>query len=678
MRVFPIAAHSDQRVALSFTAVAHKDGDLVEYVYPLKTDGKTTSTLEAFSIHATIKSQHPITNVYSPTHAISVKRINDREVDAQFDKNQAQLDKDFQLFYSTSDKDVGITVVTHRPVSTEPGYFSLLISPRVEIAKEYEVPRDMVFVLDTSGSMRGVKMEQARNALKYLLNNLGSKDRFALINFATSVNKYRDNLLPADSEQLARAKKWVEELEATGGTAINDALGAAFEYRTTDAGRSFNIVFFTDGQPTIGETNVEKILKNTFAKNTANTRIFTFGVGDDVNATMLDRLAEETRALATYVRPAEDIEAKVSGLCSKVSHPVLTDLKVVTTGDVTLSEVYPQQLPDLFHGGQIVVFGRYKGKGPSAIRLTGKVGTQAKEFVYELTFPERTKDERDFVEHLWARRKVGYLLDQIRANGEKKELKDEVVALAKRYGITTPYTSWLIVPDGAVPVASPGRRANVPDVHFGTDGPKTSAANAPAVFRLPGMAEKPSVESFARGVNSDPTSLGTNRASYEMWRYGGASGEAKGDKDMTKNLKEAEAMLRNQYLALDAFAKRRQDDVQTGKLGVDLSLQTDNLRNQSRLTNTANRLVQGRNVLELGGIWIDEGFTAQTKTVTVKAQSDAYFRILERQPQVKDVFRLGNYVVWVTPSGTALVIDTRDGKDKLDDAVIDGLFKAKK
>jgi Ca-activated chloride channel family protein len=681
MRVFPIAPHSDQRVALSFTAVAHKEGDLVEYLYPLKTDGKATKTLEGFSVQATVKSQHPITNVYSPTHSVSVKRINDKEVDVQFDKNQAQLDKDFQLYYSTSDKDVGITTITHRPVSTEPGYFSLLISPRVEIAKEYEVPRDMVFVLDTSGSMRGVKMDQARNALKYLLNNLGAKDRFALINFATSVNKYRDSLLPADSEQLARAKKWVEELEATGGTAINDALAAALEYRTKDEGRSFTVVFFTDGQPTIGETNVEKILTNTFAKNTSNTRIFTFGVGDDVNATMLDRLAEGTRALATYVRPAEDIEAKVSGLCSKISHPVLTDLKVATTGDVSLSEVYPQQLPDLFHGGQIVVFGRYKGKGPSAIRLTGKVGTQTREFVYELTFPDKTKDERDFVEHLWARRKVGYLLDQIRVNGEKKELKDEVVALAKRYGITTPYTSWLIVPDGTVPVAAPGRRKNVPDVRLEVDGPKTSAAPVPPAFNAPGFGGTgvPTVESFARGTNSDPTSLGTNRANYELWRYGVAPrGEGKDDKELTKNLKEAEEMYRNQSLALDALAKRRQDEVQTGKLGVDLSLQTDNLRCQSRLTNTANRFVQGRNCLELGGVWIDEGFTAKTKTVTVKAQSEAYFRILERQPQVKDVFRLGNHLVWVTPSGTALVVDTRDGKEKLDDATIDGLFNAGK
>src|SRR5438876_11279647 len=168
---------------------------------------------------------------------------------------------------------------------------------------------------------------------------------------------------------------------------------------------------------------------------------------------MLDTLAEQTRAVSTYVRPAEDIEAKVSGLYSKISHPVLANLKLVTSGDIRLQEIYPPQLPDLFHGGQLVVLARYSGKGPAAVTLTGTVGMETKEFVYETIFPEKTGDAKAFTEHLWARRKVGYLLDQIRANGEKKELVDEVTTLAKKYGITTPYTSWLIVPDGPVPVA---------------------------------------------------------------------------------------------------------------------------------------------------------------------------------------------------------------------------------
>src|SRR5262249_1254454 len=299
------------------------------------------------------------------------------------------------------------------------------------------LPRDMVFVLDTSGSMRGPKMDQARRALKYCLGNLNSKDRFAVLNFATVVNRYRDGLVDASAEQLDQARKWVDALEATGGTAIDAAMNAALDLRPRDGTRTFTVVFFTDGQPTVGETNPEKILKNVSAKNTANTRIFTFGVGDDVNATMLDQMAEQSRAVSTYVRPAEDIEAKVSGLYSKISHPVLANLKLTAGAGISLVEVYPPQLPDLFHGGQLVVLGRYCGQGHAAVTLSGTVGKDTRQFVYELSFPDRTSAAREFVEHVWARRKVGYLLDQIRANGTSKELVEEVTLLAKKYGIAT-------------------------------------------------------------------------------------------------------------------------------------------------------------------------------------------------------------------------------------------------
>src|SRR5262249_15387000 len=303
-------------------------------------------------------------------------------------------------------------------------------------------------VLDTSGSMAGEKMKQARNALRYCLDRLNPGDRFGLISFATVVTKYRDTLTEGSADQLDQARKWVDELEATGGTNIDGALQAALEMRTKDEGRSFTIAFFTDGQPTIGEVNPEVILKNVMARNTANTRIFTFGVGDDVNTVLLDQLADRTRAWTNYVRPQEDIEVKVSNLHTKIAQPVMMNLKLRATGEVRLKEMYPPQLPDLFAGSQLIVLGRYSGKGPAAIKLTGQVGKAEKEFVYELTFPEKTGDERQLVEHLWARRKVGYLLNAISANGEKKELVDEVVKLARKHGIATPYTSYLLVPDG--------------------------------------------------------------------------------------------------------------------------------------------------------------------------------------------------------------------------------------
>ncbi len=682
LKVFPIPPKGDQKVMLSYTSVAQKDADLVEYVYPLKTDGKATQTLEDFSVNGTIKSQHAIQNVYSPTHSVNITRTSDREVALAFDKNQALLDKDFQLFYSLGDKEVGLTALTHRPVSTEDGYFMLLLSPKVEMSKSTYVPRDLVLVLDTSGSMHGPKMDQAKKALKYCLDNLNPKDRFAVINFSTAVNNYRDQLVESSSEQVENAKKWVDKLRATGGTAINDALLAALALRSEDTGRTFTVVFFTDGQPTIGETDPRKILKNVTAKNSANTRIFTFGVGQpqitgrnetyDLNATFLDQLAEQTRAISTYVRPEEDLQTKVASLYNKISHPVLANLKLTVIGEgMRLSEMYPQHLPDLFHGGQLSVLGKYDGKGPVAVKLTGSVGKETREFVYEINFAAKTGDEKAFTEDLWARRKVGYLLDQIRANGEKKELVDEVTTLAKKYGIATPYTSYLVVPDGAVPVVNNGPRPRVPLEENRRQVPPALAPQAGA-----GRPAPQAVSEFARGLaKGDGKAVGSQREQYDE---AGAANNPN-DKEARKGREEAQKKRADYRQAQQALQQRNQDAVQKDRLGVVLSIQTNNLKNQSCLERTAQRRVtNNRNCVEIGGVWIDDGYTDKTPILAVKAMSDAYFRILERHPEVKSVFRLGNHLLWVTPSGTALVIDTTDGKDKLTDAEIDQLFVAKK
>jgi Ca-activated chloride channel family protein len=670
VKVFPVPPRGEQKLAIRFSSVVPGENGLAQYVYPLKTSGKAIETLEKFSVKVSLKAQHPLQNIYSPSHAITVSRANDREAQVAFEKNQGRLDRDFVLYYSAGGKDVGLTALTHRPGADVSGHFLLLISPRAELSKSQQVPRDMVFVLDTSGSMRGKRIEQAKKALQFCLENLGPRDRFGLMNFATTVSKYDERLLPATSGELTRARKWVEQLEATGGTAINDALAAALDMRGSDPARNFTIVFFTDGQPTIGETDIQKILKNVAARNTASTRIFSFGVGDDVNATFLDSLSEQSRALSTYVRESEDISDKVSGLYAKISNPVLTNLKLSVGGDVKLAEVYPPQLPDLFHGTQLVVLGRYSGKGHVAVKLSGNVEKETRDFVYEMTFPAKTADDKTFVEDLWARRKVGYLLDEIRRNGEKKELVDEVVILAKRYGIATPYTSHLIVPDGVTSVVKGPQHGGRPNVRFGADPKDTPDALAP---REPGAKQVP----LKKLIDSLDDDVEEERGRYEDRRLG------KGDKKKTGDGADKDAAATSKLKsslekARGALRRNELEAVQAGELGVDLSLQTNGLRNQNQTAASAVQRVQGRQLVELGGVWIDDGFKLKTDTVTVKAMSKAYFRILERQPQMRDVFRLGNYLVFVTPSRKALVIDLADGREDMSDADIDRLFTTKK
>ncbi len=681
LRVFPVSPKEDQRISLSYTSVANADNGLIEYVYPMKTDGKAARTLEKFSISLNIKSQHSLTNIYSPSHPITITRPNDKEAVVGFEKSEAILDRDFQLFYQAGTKDVGLTALAHRPIADRPGYFMLLLSPRAELSKSQQVPRDFIYVIDTSGSMRGKRLIQAKNALKYCLRNLTEGDRFTMINFASTVNKYSNNLQTATPGNLEAGRRWVDDLEATGGTAIDDALKTALAMNPNDAGRTYSMVFFTDGQPTWGERDPLKILTNVKKNNTSNTRIFSFGVGDDVNTVLLDSLADNSKAISSYVRETEDIEAKVSSLYAKISNPVLANLKLEIGAGVTVSEIYPQQLPDLFHGTQLVVFGRYTGKGHTTVKLTGQIGKDTKEFVYELNFAEKSDDGKAFVEDLWARRKVGFLLDQIRVQGETKEVVEEVVALAKRYGITTPYTSYLLVPDGPLPVigsapkgkkgVSSDPKGGIPQAlapGFGGGGVNPSIPTAP----IP-------LADFAKNLDKDKdgkTVVTAGRAKQEEERLNEQAN--KGDASEKTVAKEILEQQKSLQKAQQAFNQRNLYDVQQGKLGVDFAVQNNALRGQNQLVRTGSRNVQNRNIVEVGGVWIDDGFDAKMETVAVKAQSEAYFRILERRPEMKDIYALGNYIVWVTPSGKALIIDAGSGLETIEDAAIDRLFVAPK
>lgn len=698
MRVFPVPPtkgdkYGDVKVKLSYTAVVPKDGNAVEFVYPMKTDGKGARVLEEFSVRVSVKSSTPIQSVYSPTHAIETKRVSDKQVDVTFSKNQATLDKDFQLFYGTSTSEIGLTPLLYRPVSSEDGFFMLLVSPQVESLKGKRTPRDVVLVLDTSGSMSDVKMSQAKQAVRKCLNSLDESDRFGLIAFSTGVNPYSAKLEAASADQIEKAIHWVDKLRAGGGTAIAAALDEALDLRTTDDARSFTVTFFTDGQPTVGQTDPQKIVTAVGEKNTANTRIFTFGVGDDVNAAMLDQLAESTRAVPTYVRPSEDIETKATALFAKISHPVMTDVKL-TSSTVRLSEVYPPQLPDLFHGSQLVVFGRFSGSGHAALTLSGKLAGSDEQFVYEVDFPVRTDTARSFVEDLWARRKVGYLLDQIRVNGEQQELVTEVTALAKKYGIATPYTSYLVVPDVVQPVAQGKGQWGVEGGGFGGMSGRPGGPAAPPPGLVPGgggsggpgEAPKPMpVDDFARKLaegkkDEQGGGLANRRGEVqdkllqEQLEKLKPEDRARGIADALEN---AQRDAKNYREAQRNYHDGRLKSNQTGRLGVDLAQASKELKQQERLTLTANRQVQGRNCVEIGGVWIDDKYTAETKTLTVKAQSDAYFALLAKHPELKDVFLLGNYTVWVAPSGTALVVDVSTGQETLTDEEIEALFAKK-
>ncbi len=461
--IYPIPAQGERRIELEYTQALPADNGLVRYVYPLNTEKFSAALLDSVSISVDIRSSAPIRAVYSPSHSVDVKRDGENHVTVGYEANKVRPDADFALYYSLGQGEA-FHLLTYRDptdVSDPDGFFLLMLAPQPDAAVQVQA-KDVMLVLDHSGSMDGEKFQQVKQAVGYVLTHLNPEDRFNLISFSTSVETYASALRPAvDAKE---AMPWVESLSAQGSTDINRALlEAAAE--AGSGGRPLYVIFLTDGLPTEGETNVQKILDNFSAAAPANLRLFAFGVGYDVDTFLLDSLAQGHHGASIYVKPGENLDEIVSAFYAKISTPVLTDLSL-DFGGVSTYDLYPTPLPDLFSGSQIVLVGRYHGQGGSAtLTLSGQLNGQTQTFKYpEQVFTTSSQasisDPLASIPRLWATRKVGYLLQQISLHGPDKETIDQIVKLSVRYGIVTPYTSYLVTEQAPLGAAEQQRLAD--------------------------------------------------------------------------------------------------------------------------------------------------------------------------------------------------------------------------
>jgi Ca-activated chloride channel family protein len=455
-RVFPIPARGEKRIRLSYTAVLKVERGLVRYLYPLNTEKFSYRPVEEVTISVNLDSRLPLTSIYSPSHRVSVRKEGLNRAVLGFEATNIRPDKDFVLYYSVSSDEVGMSLLNY--ADRDAGYFMLLAAPRYAEARDKVINKDLVFVLDSSGSMSGKKIQQAREAARFVVNHLGEKDHFSIIDFDDGASLFSPQLVPASAENRDRALKFINSVEDSGGTNINEALLKALDLMPKGE-RPAYVLFLTDGLPTVGVTAVADILKNVSEANKARARLFVFGVGDDVNTELLDRLSTENRGTSVYLSANDDLEVAVSGFYEKISSPLLADLDLRFNGVETLQS-YPQTLPDLFKGSQLVILGRYRGGGPVSVELSGRVGEETKRFVLENQ--RLVQDEAyNFLPRLWATRRIGFLLEQIRLHGASNELEDEVRKLGVKYGIVTPYTSFLVTEKERlfIPAAAPGAQA---------------------------------------------------------------------------------------------------------------------------------------------------------------------------------------------------------------------------
>ena len=446
--IFPIPPHSDKKLELKYSQVLEANSATVSYRYPLGT-GRQAAQIGSVSGRVELESKEPLRNIYSPSHEVDIQRNGDRRSVITFENAAGKEPQDFQLFYTRSADDFGVTLLTHREPGKD-GYFLLMISPKDDWSEQEYEAKDIVFVLDTSGSMSDAgKMEKARAALLYGIRILRPQDRFNVVSFSGEERLMEPGMIAADDAGRKRGEQFAQSLRPVGGTNINQALLTSMQqFQSGD--RPKILVFMTDGLPTVGVTNATRIVENARAAKVPGLRIFTFGVGYDVNTTLLDKLATENGGVADYVEPKEDIEVKVSNFFARISHPVLTDLRLDIAG-VQTDLYYPRTLPDIFKGSQLTIIGRYRNPvemNHVRLGLTGNRRGSSRNLAYNnLNFPLR-EEANDFLPRLWATRRVGWLIEQIRLNGEQPELKDEIVDLGTRYGIVTPYTSYLALEPG--------------------------------------------------------------------------------------------------------------------------------------------------------------------------------------------------------------------------------------
>lgn len=600
--IFPIPPGESRRVQIRYGQVLEVDNGLVHYVYPMHAAANSRRVIEQLSISVHVISNDPISTIYSPSHRVMVTRgIDDDSFRAGYEESYVRPGDDFSLYYGIASETINANLLTYRESAREDGFFMLLVQPPVKVPETQVVSKDVIIVLDQSGSMMGVKWDQAREAAAYVLENLNPQDKFNVVMFSTGARLFANQMETIDA--VPEAVDWIKGMYAEGGTDINLALTMALEIAHPE--RPTTLLFLTDGVATEGEINTRAILSNLAAAARDNVRIFTFGVGDDVDTILLDSIVQDFRGTGTYVRPGERIDEKVASLYTKISAPVLTNPEL-DFGGARVDWLYPAELPDLFAGEQLTLVGRYRdAQDDLTITLSGTVNGVPTRFIYTgLEFRERAGGE-PFIARLWATRRIADLLNSIRLNGENRELVESVVSLSVRYGIITPYTSFLIEEDDIL--SQQGRERAVTTFTEEAESMAQDAVGSSAVDAAANISGMRAAEAPAPMMMSTPSPLPTASPQGGVTLRGGSSG---GSDDSDKSEGYDGRMDEQPVNPIQAVGDKTfilQDDV-----------------------------------------WTDTTFAPDTmETVEVVFLSDAYFDLLDEFPEIAQYFALGDRVIVV-------------------------------
>ncbi len=439
-----LPARASRKMTLEYEQVLTPTGGMLHYSYILSTAQYASAPVDEVTLAVDVTSSGGLGALYSSSHAVTTERLGANRARVTWEAQSVNPAEDFDLFFSPAEGGFGSGLLTG--ARAERDHFLFLFAPDDEAMQDDTLPKDIVFVIDRSGSMSGEKIAQAQDALQFILGQLNPNDRFSIVSFDDQLDAFADTLTPVDQRALSDARRFVRQLTARNNTNIEGALqtGLAIFSRSEDrAGASRLLVFLTDGLPTAGVTDdvtIAELVQRANAR--VEARLHVFGVGYDVNTRLLDRLALDNGGSVTYVQPGENLELALSEFYGRIANPVLTDVEVEFDG-MRVADLYPPTMPDLFRGSSVLLAGRYEATNEQAtVWVRGRAGDEPREYVYR--FDLTATGDHDFVPRLWATRRVGALLDEVRVEGERAALIEEIRALGLGYGIVTPYTTFVI------------------------------------------------------------------------------------------------------------------------------------------------------------------------------------------------------------------------------------------